>query len=141
MLIHCSCLKSSVLFPLLPLVFQIGALYFRVPRRVQIFGIASEGTPQQLNYLVDEDQTIVQTGLKRTVLMQLSACSTIIWRTISLNRVLLHTLMMIHKNMKIHLTVESNQRHSLYLYVLLYNNIFSRSSNFNNDLKMVLTGQ
>ena len=61
MLIHCSCLKSSVLFPLLPLVFQVGVLYFRVPRQVQIFGIASE---QQLNYLVDEDQTIGTDGSK-----------------------------------------------------------------------------
>ena len=64
MLIHCSCLTSSVLFPLLPLVFQVGVLYFRVPRQVQIFGIASEGTPQQLNYLVDEDQTIGTDGSK-----------------------------------------------------------------------------
>ena len=61
MLIHCSYLKPSVLFPLLPLVFQVGVLY---PRRVQTFGISSEGTPQQLNYLVDEDQTIETDGFK-----------------------------------------------------------------------------
>ena len=37
---------------------QVGPLYFRVPRRIQLFGIANEGVPVQHNYLVDEDQTI-----------------------------------------------------------------------------------
>ena len=37
---------------------QVGALYFRVPQRIQIFGVASEGVPEQYNYLVDGHQTI-----------------------------------------------------------------------------------
>ena len=37
---------------------QVSALYFRVPRRIQIFGVASEGVPEQYNYLVDGHQTI-----------------------------------------------------------------------------------
>ena len=43
---------------------QVGALYFRVPRRVQIFGVASEGVPVQYNYLVDENQSIGPDGSK-----------------------------------------------------------------------------
>ena len=37
---------------------QVGPLYFRVPRRVQIFGVANEGLPKQVNYLVDTNETI-----------------------------------------------------------------------------------
>ena len=43
---------------------QVGPLYFRVPRRVQLFGIASEGIPKQTNYLIDEHQTIGKDGSK-----------------------------------------------------------------------------
>ena len=37
---------------------QVGPLYFQVPRRIQLFGIANEGVPVQHNFLVDEHQTI-----------------------------------------------------------------------------------
>ena len=47
-----------------PSFSQVGALYFRVPRRIQIFGVANEGTPEQLNYLYDEDETIGPDGSK-----------------------------------------------------------------------------
>ena len=43
---------------------QVGPLYFRVPRRIQIFGVANEGIPLQHNYLVDEQQTIGKDGSK-----------------------------------------------------------------------------
>ena len=43
---------------------QVGALYFRVPWRIQIFGVASEGVPEQCNYLVDEHQAIGKDGFK-----------------------------------------------------------------------------
>ena len=43
---------------------QVGALYFRVPRRIQLFGIANEGLPLQQNYLIDEHQTIGCNGSK-----------------------------------------------------------------------------
>ena len=43
---------------------QVGPLYFRVPRRVQIFGVANEGLPKQVNYLVDENETIGKDGSK-----------------------------------------------------------------------------
>ena len=37
---------------------EVGPLYFKIPRRIQIFGIACESKPQQVNYLTDEHQTI-----------------------------------------------------------------------------------
>ena len=43
---------------------QVGALYFRVPRRIQIFGIANEAKPVQRNYLIDENETIGADGSK-----------------------------------------------------------------------------
>ena len=43
---------------------QVGPLYLRVPRRVQLFEIASEGIPKQTNYLIDEHQTIGKDGSK-----------------------------------------------------------------------------
>lgn len=41
---------------------QIGALYFLTPRKVQIFGVRFDGFPLQLNYLIDEDQTLGENG-------------------------------------------------------------------------------
>ena len=35
---------------------QVGVLYFKVPRRIQIFGVANEAFPCQYNYLVDENE-------------------------------------------------------------------------------------
>ena len=43
---------------------QVGALYFKVPRRIQIFGVANEAVPCQYNYLVDENETIGIDGSK-----------------------------------------------------------------------------
>ncbi len=33
---------------------QVGPIYFKTPRRAQLFGICIEGIPRQLNYLIDE---------------------------------------------------------------------------------------
>ena len=33
---------------------QVGPIYFKTPRRVQLFGICCEGIPRQVNYLIDE---------------------------------------------------------------------------------------
>ena len=37
---------------------QMGPLYFMSPRKIQIFGARFGGTPLQLNYLIDEDESI-----------------------------------------------------------------------------------
>ena len=37
---------------------EVGLLYFKIPRRIQIFGIAWESEPQHIYYLTDEHQTI-----------------------------------------------------------------------------------
>eukprot|EP00117_Sycon_ciliatum_P016477 scpid44506/ scgid15886/ len=41
---------------------QEGPLYFKAPRKVQIFGVNNEAVPQQVNYLIDESDTIGQDG-------------------------------------------------------------------------------
>ena len=41
---------------------QMGPLYFLTPRKVQVFGFRNDSVSQQLNYLIDEDQTIGQDG-------------------------------------------------------------------------------
>ena len=41
---------------------QIGPIYFKVPRKVHIFGINNEALPHQLNYLLDEADTIGMDG-------------------------------------------------------------------------------
>ncbi len=33
---------------------QVGPIYFKTPRRAQLFGVCSEGIPRQVNYLIDE---------------------------------------------------------------------------------------
>ena len=33
---------------------QVGPIYFKTPRKAQLFGICSEGLPRQTNYLIDE---------------------------------------------------------------------------------------
>ena len=43
---------------------EVGALYFKVPRRIQIFGIAAEAIPEQVNYIFDEHQSIGKDGGK-----------------------------------------------------------------------------
>ena len=43
---------------------QAGPLYFKTPRKVQIFGVNSEGIPKQVNYLLDEADTIGLDGKK-----------------------------------------------------------------------------
>ncbi|KAK3109177.1 hypothetical protein FSP39_024721 [Pinctada imbricata] len=42
---------------------QEGPLYFLVPRKLQLFGIAVEGIFRQFNYVIDEDQTIGENGV------------------------------------------------------------------------------
>ena len=43
---------------------QVGPIYFKTPRKVQLFGVCSEGIPKQVNYLLDEATTIGQDGKK-----------------------------------------------------------------------------
>lgn len=43
---------------------QVGPIYFKSPRKVQIFGVNSEGIPKQVNYLLDEADTIGKDGTK-----------------------------------------------------------------------------
>ncbi len=33
---------------------QVGPIYFKTPRRAQLFGVCCEGMPGQVNYLLDE---------------------------------------------------------------------------------------
>ena len=33
---------------------QIGTIYFKTPRKAQLFGVCCEGIPRQTNYLIDE---------------------------------------------------------------------------------------
>lgn len=33
---------------------QAGPIYFKIPRRAQVFGVCCEGIPRQVNYLIDE---------------------------------------------------------------------------------------
>jgi len=37
---------------------QVGPIYFKTPRRVELFGICNEGIPRQYNYLIDEEHFI-----------------------------------------------------------------------------------
>lgn len=41
---------------------QVGPVYFKTPRKVQIFGVNSEAVPKQINYLIDEAETIGPNG-------------------------------------------------------------------------------
>ena len=43
---------------------QVGPLYFKVPYRVQLFGVCDEARPQQINYLYGEKDTIGENGTK-----------------------------------------------------------------------------
>ena len=43
---------------------RVGPLYFKTPRKVQLFGICSEAIPKQVNYLLDEADTIGEDGKK-----------------------------------------------------------------------------
>jgi hypothetical protein len=43
---------------------QVGPLYFKVPYRVQLFGVCDEARPQQINYLFREKDTIGENGTK-----------------------------------------------------------------------------
>ena len=43
---------------------QVGPLYFKVPYRVQLFGVCDEARPQQTNYLFGENDTIGENGTK-----------------------------------------------------------------------------
>eukprot|EP00117_Sycon_ciliatum_P032491 scpid95857/ scgid25183/ len=43
---------------------QEGPMYFKTPRKVQVFGVCCEGIPKQINYLLDESDTIGADGKK-----------------------------------------------------------------------------
>ena len=43
---------------------QVGPMYFKVGRKVQLFGICCDSTKIQHNYLIDESETIGQNGAK-----------------------------------------------------------------------------
>ena len=40
----------------------MGSLYFLTQKKVQVFGFCNDSVSQQLNYLIDEDQTIGRDG-------------------------------------------------------------------------------
>jgi len=40
----------------------MGPLYFTTPRKIQIFGFRIDGIPKQLNFLIDENETIGKDG-------------------------------------------------------------------------------
>ena len=41
---------------------QPGPVYFKTARKVHLFGVCNEGIPKQVNYLLDESQTIGENG-------------------------------------------------------------------------------
>ena len=41
---------------------QPGPLYFLSLKKIQIFGIRFDGSPKQLNFLIDEDETLGRDG-------------------------------------------------------------------------------
>ena len=41
---------------------QEGPMYYKVPRKIQIFGVNNEAVPRQVNYLLDENDTIGADG-------------------------------------------------------------------------------
>ena len=41
---------------------QVGPIYFKVPRKVHVFGVKNEALPHQVNYLLDEADTIGMDG-------------------------------------------------------------------------------
>ena len=43
---------------------QVGPLYFKTPRKIQLFGICCDGNKKQHNYLIDEDNSIGANGAK-----------------------------------------------------------------------------
>ena len=43
---------------------QVGPIYFKTPRKVQLFGVCCDVVPYQVNYLVDDACTIVENGLQ-----------------------------------------------------------------------------
>ncbi len=45
---------------------QMGRVYFATLRKVQLFGFRIDGLPKQLNFLVDEDETIGRDGTSNT---------------------------------------------------------------------------
>lgn len=42
----------------------MGPLYFLTLRKVQIFGFRIDGIPKQLNFLIDENETVGEDGSK-----------------------------------------------------------------------------
>lgn len=54
---------------------QVGPLYFKSPRKIQIFGICCGSNRKQHNYLIDEDDSI---GTNGAVPTQLFRCLTTI---------------------------------------------------------------
>ena len=43
---------------------QVGPLYFKVYRKIQLFGVCCDGNRKQVNYLIDEDNSIGYNGAK-----------------------------------------------------------------------------
>eukprot|EP00117_Sycon_ciliatum_P019576 scpid105971/ scgid17705/ len=43
---------------------QVGPLYFKVPRKVHLFGICNESVGEQVNYIIDEAETNSSDGKK-----------------------------------------------------------------------------
>ena len=58
---------------------QDGAIYFKAPRKVQIFGVNCEAKPWQINYLIDEADTIVMDGKSSHGPNAVISCRQLFW--------------------------------------------------------------
>ena len=62
---------------------QVGPMYFKVGRKVQLLGICCDSTKVQHNYLIDESEIIGENGPNHTVLNPSLQC----WTTTSVTTV------------------------------------------------------
>lgn len=46
---------------------QVGPIYFKTPRKAQLFGICNEGIPCQYNYLIDEEDSPTRKGANMVI--------------------------------------------------------------------------
>jgi hypothetical protein len=46
---------------------QVGPIYFKTPRKAQLFGVCNEGIPRQYNYLIDEEDAPPKKGANMVI--------------------------------------------------------------------------
>ena len=46
---------------------QVGPIYFKTPRKAQLFGVCNEGIPRQYNYLIDEEDIPTRKGANMVI--------------------------------------------------------------------------